>query len=29
VLAAYVAVMAVQQMLWLNLAPILLHIQER
>lgn len=29
VLAAYVAVMAVQQMLWLNLAPILLRIQQR
>lgn len=29
VLAAYVAVMAVQQMLWLNFAPILLHIQQR
>ncbi len=29
VLAVYVAVMAVQQMLWLNFAPILLHIQQR
>jgi predicted MFS family arabinose efflux permease len=29
VLAAYVGVMAVQQMLWLNFAPILLQVQER